>query len=137
MLRRYSPLVEKMGMDEAFLDVTVAVDRELLLPENDDENGAAAASTRGAAHHRHHYDHQDDHDDDEEEEETPVPFIGHLYQGRASGRGQRLCRCGCRRRLALGSRLADAMRRTLKAEVGYEWGCSLGMDVAIWLYMLQ
>jgi nucleotidyltransferase/DNA polymerase involved in DNA repair len=111
-------------MDEAFLDVTEAVDRELLVLN--DDGGAAAATAAASAPHDHCHQ-----DDDDEEATTPaIPFIGHLYQGRASGRGQRPCRCGCRRRLAVGSRLADAMRAALKAEVG----CGRG-GVAL-LYLL-
>lgn len=136
MLRRFSPFVEKLGMDEAFLDVTGAVERELSGLALGDGATAAASGAGSAPHQQHgsaataasgaatsttatagsapaaHHDHHQDNND-----ATPIPFTGHLYQGRASG--QRPCGCGCRQRLAVGSRLAAAMRGALKAEVGY------------------
>ncbi len=88
VLRRFSPRIEKLGLDEAFLDVTEAVEKEI--------NAAATAVAAAGA------------------DAADAAVVGHVYQGRGT---RPPCGCGCRQRLSVGSHLAAEMRAALKDEV--------------------
>jgi len=86
LVHQYSPLTERMGLDEVFLDVTAQV--AALEPLADSR---LPASPR---------------------------FIGHVV-----GDGGDACRCGCMKRLQLGSMLLSEIRRAIFDELGCVYVC--------------
>jgi len=87
-LTTFSPLVEKLGLDENFLDITEQVNRQL----------AVTTSTPVLVGHVY--------GQDESSKSTTSVLVN------------KRCNCGCAERLAIGSRIAQEMRNRLKEELG-------------------
>lgn len=87
-LTTFSPLVEKLGLDENFLDITEQVNRQL------------AVTTATPVLVGHVYG------QDESSKSTTSVLVN------------KRCNCGCAERLAIGSRIAQEMRNRLKEELG-------------------
>jgi hypothetical protein len=108
-------------MDEAFLDVTDSVAAMMMTAATSGNDAAAAAATATATGGPHHQQQQQQHEKEQKQHQPPcmddTAVVGYIYQGRAN----RPCACGCRQRLALGSRLAAEMRAALKDEVNGWW----------------
>ncbi|KAM7359638.1 DNA polymerase iota isoform 1-T2 [Cochliomyia hominivorax] len=92
LLLNYTPLVEKLGFDENFMDVSSLVEKR--------------------EQQKQHLEHQDQDSDD-----IDLPqVIGHIYP--SDGATLNACNCGCAQRLALGTQIAQEIRKELFDKLG-------------------
>lgn len=91
-LLEYTPCVEKLGFDENFIDVTLLVEKR--------------------EQQKQEQQHQD-----QDSDGTDFPtVIGHIYP--SDGATLNACSCGCAHRLALGTQIAQEIRKALYQKLG-------------------
>lgn len=103
ILHQFTPLVERLGMDESFVDVSSMVDRCRFV---DSQDGSDCFMKD-----------DDDHDEGENKSERAV--------GKIFGPSDEDCPCGCHVRLAAASRIAADMRSRIYKELRIT--CSAGI----------
>ena len=105
LLHQFTPMIEKLGLDENFIDVTSIVN------EYTTHNNSLKCS----------------HDDASEKENTFLPHEPENYKpiGEIFGNPDEDCPCGCHTRLAVASKIAMDMRNKIHNELGLT--CSAGI----------
>ncbi|XP_046477768.1 DNA polymerase iota [Neodiprion pinetum] len=108
ILHQFTPLVERLGMDESFVDVSSMVERY----ENDKRDTDCRMKDGNSC--------DDDYDDCEDK---PEQVVGNIF-----GMSEEECPCGCHARLAAASRIAADMRARIYKELHLTCSAGIGTN---------
>ncbi|XP_014210287.1 DNA polymerase iota [Copidosoma floridanum] len=114
LLHQFSPMVEKLGLDENFIDVTSVIDEYAKRIGDNSKN----------SQHDENTTRNDDDDDDGSllfQEIKSCQPVGNIFEN-----PEEECPCGCHYRISVASRIAMDMRANIYNELGLT--CSAGIS---------